>query len=269
MPDIATVLRIAAVRLNTAGVSDPAGDARRLLSRHVSGTLAAMMRDEISPIVEAQFEADIAEREKRRPVSHILGWREFWGRRFVVTQDVLDPRPDTETLIEAALRGPEPKRILDLGTGSGAILATLLAEWPQANGVATDISDAALSVARKNLTSHAPDRWMAIKSDWFKDVNGTFDLIVSNPPYITADAMQELEPEVTEYEPHLALSPGGDGLDAYRILARDFRNYLAPQGRALFEIGYDQGRSAAELFAPNRVEVLTDLNGKPRVLSLT
>nr|WP_245851489.1 peptide chain release factor N(5)-glutamine methyltransferase [Monaibacterium marinum] len=269
MPDIATILRAGAARLNAAGVPDPAGDARRLLSRHVTGTLAAMMRDEIAPVVAELFEADIAQREKRRPVSHILGWREFWGRRFVVTQDVLDPRPDTETLIEAALCGSIPTRILDLGTGSGAILATLLAEWPQATGVATDISDAALSVARENLASHAPNRWQAIRSDWFTDVTGTFDLIVSNPPYITAEAMKGLEPEVTEYEPHLALSPGGDGLDAYRILARDFRQFLAPHGRALFEIGYDQGDSAAGLFTPNRVEVLNDLNGKPRVLSVT
>ena len=268
VPDIAEVLRAAAQRLRKAGVDDPMGDARRLMARHVSGALAGMMRDELSASQADAFAQDIARREARQPVSHIVGYREFWGRRFIVTPDVLDPRPDTETLIEAALAGPEPKRILDLGTGSGAILATLLAEWPNAQGVATDISVSALGVARQNLEAHAPGRWQTVQSDWFSGVTGKYDLIVSNPPYITAEKMQTLAPEVVDHEPHLALTPGGDGLGAYRALATGFRQYLASNGAALFEIGYDQGDSAAYLFAPAIVTVLSDLNGKPRVLSV-
>ena len=264
MPDIATLLRNAVERLRHAGIDDPAGDARRLLTRHVAGSLAGMMRDEVSITVAEQFDRDISRRETREPVSHILGYREFWGRKFAVTSDVLDPRPDTETLIEVALQGAPPCRILDLGTGSGAILATLLAEFPAATGTATDISAAALDVARRNLTVHAPGRWQAVQSDWFAQVSGLFDLIVCNPPYITAAAMAELAPEVVEHEPHVALTPGGDGLDAYRTLARTYRDHLAQGGVALFEIGFDQGESAAKLFSPARVDLFRDLNGKAR-----
>ena len=269
MAEIGALLRAATARLADAGVDDPAGDARRLMARHVREPVSARLGDMLDPGAVTLFEADIAARAARRPVSHILGWRDFWGRRFEVSADVLDPRPDTETLIEAALAGPAPRRILDLGTGSGAILATLLAEWPGATGLATDLSEAALAVARRNLVTHAPGRWQAVRADWFDGIDGRFDLIVSNPPYIDAATVATLAPEVRQHEPHMALTPGGDGLDAYRAIAAGWRDRLEPGGRMLLEIGHDQGRSAADLFAPARVDLLHDIDGRPRVLAVT
>ncbi len=252
--------------LRAAGVPGAERDARRLLEDLAGGHLSARMADDVSePEV---YRTRIAARVRRQPVAQILGRRAFWGRDFEVTPDVLDPRPETETLIEAALAGPAPRRVLDLGTGSGAILATLLAEWPEATGVATDISAAARAVAERNLAIHAPGRFELVAADWFGGLTGSFDLIVSNPPYIAADEMARLSPDVQDWEPHLALSPGGDGLDAYRAISAGYGPHLAPGGRMLLEIGAEQGESAAALFAPTPVEVLPDLDGRARMLRI-
>ncbi len=237
------------------------------MQARVDGLLSARLADEASPVADA-FHADIDRRARREPVSHILGYREFWGRRFDVTPDVLDPRPETETLIACALDGPAPARVLDLGTGSGAILATLLAEWPNATGVATDLSDRALAVARRNLERHAPGRFQTVRADWFSGLSGRFDLIVSNPPYITEAAMEALSPEVREWEPHLALTPGGDGLAAYRAIAAGWDRHVAEGGRLLLEIGYDQGVSVPAIFSPYHSRVHRDLDGRPRVVEI-
>ncbi|MEL6587065.1 MAG: peptide chain release factor N(5)-glutamine methyltransferase, partial [Pseudomonadota bacterium] len=180
----------------------------------------------------------------------------------------LDPRPDTETLVEAALQAPFA-RVLDLGTGSGCILLSLLHERPHATGVGTDLSAKALAVAAQNADRvGVATRVTWRQSDWLAAVTGTFDLIVSNPPYITAAEMGGVAPEVLR-EPALALSPGGDGLDAYRAIARDAPNHLDAAGRLLVEIGPTQGGAVCALMAEaglRNIAVLPDLDGRDRVV---
>ena len=203
------------------------------------------------------------------PVSHILGGRWFYGRWFQVTPDVLDPRPETETLIQAALAA-RFDRVLDLGAGTGCILLTLLAERAGATGQGVDLSKAALDVARANRAALGLDDRAALsRSDWFDGVDGRFDLIVSNPPYISATEYAALMPEVRGHEPPLALTPGGDGLDAYRAIAAGARAHLEPGGRILVEIGPTQAAAVARLFHGAGLDVRrchTDLNDRDRVV---
>ncbi|MBV0912989.1 peptide chain release factor N(5)-glutamine methyltransferase [Anianabacter salinae] len=264
MTDAAAAIAAARARLAAAGVPDPATDARRLLA-HVTGRAVP---DSLTPDEAAAYAAAITRRAAREPVSHITGTRQFWRHSFHVTPDVLDPRPDTETLVAAAL-DLEWRSVLDLGTGSGAILLSLLAERGGATGTGTDVSAAALSVARGNAEALGlRGRAAFLKSDWWNGVTGPFDLIVSNPPYISGAEMQTLAPELA-FEPRLALTPGGDGLAAYRIIAARARGHLTPQGWLLVEIGHGQGQAVCGLFTSaglEMVEVRPDLNGKDRVV---
>ena len=265
-------LREGAARLSEAGID--VADARYLLS-HVMQVprdrLVLMGGESVSPEVAEKFETALVHRIARVPVSKITGTRNFWGRDFRVTKDVLDPRPETESLIAEALAGPVPSRLLDLGTGSGCIALTLLAEWPSARGVATDLSATALSVAQGNADRlGVSERVEFIRSDWFGNVRGVFDLVVSNPPYISDVEMADLSPEVLGHDPHMALTPGGDGLGPYRVLAREGQAYLSPKGRILCEIGWKQGQDVAALFGThgwNDVRVLPDMDGRDRVIS--
>jgi release factor glutamine methyltransferase len=269
----AALLRKAAERLAAAGVEGATRDARWLLA-HVLGVdrggLAATLEVPLSAPQEAAFEAAVAARAARQPVAQIIGWREFWGRRFRVTPDVLDPRGDTETLVALALKAPFTT-VLDLGTGSGAILLTLLAERPSARGTGTDVSEPALAVARANAEAlRVADRAALRLSDWFAGVTGRFDLIVSNPPYIALGEMAGLAPEVRDWEPRLALTDGGDGLAAYRAIAAGAAAHLAPGGRLLVETGAGQGSAVRELFEAAGLEDVachTDLGGLQRVVS--
>jgi release factor glutamine methyltransferase len=185
-----------------------------------------------------------------------------------VTSDVLDPRPETETLVAAALEEPFV-RVLDLGLGSGCILLTLLAERPGATGLGVDLSPAALEVAGRNAVRiGVSDRATLALSNWFQNVDGLFDLIVSNPPYIALAEMPGLQPEVRDWEPRLALTDEGDGLGAYRAILAGAASHLAPQGRLMVEIGPTQAEAVAEIgaahgFAPP--EVRRDLDGRARV----
>ncbi|MCF1709973.1 peptide chain release factor N(5)-glutamine methyltransferase [Tabrizicola sp. J26] len=268
----AEALRASIPRLQAEGIADAPRDARLLLA-HAAGIapdrLSLHLSDPLSPEAAARFAAAIDQRLARRPVSQITGQRLFWGRSFRVTSDTLDPRPETETLIATALEEPF-ERILDLGTGTGAILLSLLAERPEATGLAVDLSPAALDVAQDNarrldLSGRSEFR----VSDWFTAVDGTFDLIVSNPPYIAAAEMPALAPEVRDWEPHLALTPGGDGLDAYRAIAAEAPLHLRPGGRILVEIGPTQGEAVAALFSAAglaSVAILPDMDGRPRVV---
>ncbi|PTE23658.1 peptide chain release factor N(5)-glutamine methyltransferase [Cereibacter changlensis JA139] len=265
-------LRAAILRLAGAGIGEPARDARRLLAHalHIEpDRLTLHLQDLLAPEAAARFEAALAAREARQPVSQITGTRLFWGRSFRVTRDVLDPRPETETLIETALESPFAS-LLDLGTGSGAILLTLLAERPAARGLGTDLSPEALAVAESNAQALGlAGRARFQTADWFAGVEGQFDLIVSNPPYIAEAEMAGLSPEVRDWEPHLALTPGGDGLDAYRAIAAAAPAYLAPGGRLLVEIGPTQGRAVSALFAAaglSGLRVEADLDGRDRVV---
>ena len=272
---VAEALRAAAVRLTAAGVADATRDARRLMAEALgvspdrltlvsSDPMTREAADRLKPMVEARAE--------RHPVSHILGRRAFWGRDFTVTPDVLDPRPETEILIERALSGPPPRRLLDLGTGSGAILVTLLAEWPDGAGTGTDMSDAALAVAAGNARRHGvADRAGFRRADWFDGMDGQFDLIVSNPPYIPRAEIADLAPEVRLHEPATALSPGPEGLEACRRIAGGLARALAPGGRALIEIGAGQGDAARAVFeaaGAGPVVLHPDLDGRDRVVEI-
>lgn len=266
-------LRLAVPRLRAAGVEDPARDARLLLA-HAMGIAADRLMlhlpDPLTPAQETAFEAAISARAARQPVAQITGRRLFWGQWFTVTPDTLDPRPETEILVQLALERPFLK-MLDLGTGTGCILLSCLRNMPMARGLGVDLSTAALAVAEGNARALGlGDRARFLPSDWCSAVAGAFDLIVSNPPYIAADEMAALAPEVRDWEPALALTPGGDGLAAYRIIARDAPARLMPGGRLLVEIGPTQGPAVAALFTQAglaQVQVLSDLDGRDRVVS--
>ena len=218
----------------------------------------------------AEFEDLVRRRAAREPFSHIAGYRDFWTHRFKVTSDVLDPRPETETLVAQALAEPFLK-VLDLGTGSGCILISLLAEMPEAKGVGTDLSERAVLVAGENAKRiGVADRLVLPLSDWFEDVGGVFDLIVSNPPYIAADEMDALQPEVRDFEPRGALTDEADGLSAYRAIAAGAPDHLTPGGRLLVEIGPTQARDVCEIFqAAGLVDITvhSDLDGRDRVVA--
>jgi release factor glutamine methyltransferase len=216
------------------------------------------------------FETLVRRRAAREPFSHIAGYRDFWTHRFKVTPDVLDPRPETEVLVQAALAEPFTK-VLDLGTGSGCILISLLAEMPNAKGVGTDLSDRALLVAGENAERiGVADRLVLPVSDWFADTGGTYDLIVSNPPYIGAGEMAALQPEVRDHEPRSALTDEADGLSAYRAIAAGAPDHLTPGGRLLVEIGPTQARAVSEIFrAAGLADIVVhpDLDGRDRVVA--
>lgn len=270
----AAALVAATRRLAEAGVPDPGRDARRLFSHTIGvepGRLTLVLPEPVDGEKLAIFEALIERRAAREPVSHLTGSRAFYGRRFKVTRDVLDPRPETETLIEAALSEPFG-HVLDLGVGSGCILLTLLAEMPDARGIGVDVSEAACAVAREN--AHAlglDDRVHISVSDWMSRVEGVFDLVVSNPPYIARSEMADLAPEVRDWEPAGALTDGADGLSCYRAILDGATDVLAPGGRLVMELGAGQAEAVGTLavargFAP--IALIPDLDGRDRVIVL-
>ena len=256
--------------LRGSGVEDPGRDARLLLS-HALGIAQTrvnmILHDDLAPEAQARLEALVQIRATRVPMAQILGERLFWGRAFKVTSDTLDPRPETEILVAEALTQPF-SRMLDLGTGTGCMLVSCLVDCPGATGLGVDLSPAALDVARENAARHGAGADF-LQSDWFTAVEGVFDLIVSNPPYIAEGEMAGLSPEVRDHEPHLALTPGGDGLGPYRIIARAAPAHLTPGGRLLVEIGPTQGLAVAGFFAAAGlvgVRILPDLDGRDRVV---
>lgn len=258
--------------LAAAGIPSPEIDARLLLAEALNipaSQVILEMRQSMTAAEQALFEGMLARRLTREPMSHILGRRMFYGRNFRITSAVLDPRPETETLVELALSEPFTKA-LDLGTGSGCIALTLLAERPEAECVAVDLSEAALAVARDNAVAlGVTERLALLRSDWWQAVDGRFDLIVSNPPYIAEADYADLAPELS-FEPQLALTPGGDGLDAYRVIAAQALQFLVPTGRLIVEIGAAQAAAVTEIFAmQGLVDVQThnDLDGRDRVVS--
>ncbi|MEI4234033.1 peptide chain release factor N(5)-glutamine methyltransferase [Roseovarius sp. D22-M7] len=267
------VLVVATNRLAAVGIEGAGGDARALLAAAMDvprDRLTLHLGDTLDPAAGARFCAMIDRRAAYEPVAKILGQRAFWGRMFEVTADVLDPRPETECLIAAALDGPAPARLLDLGTGSGIIAVTLLAEWPDAQGVASDTSAAALEVAGRNAARHgvAP-RLDLRRADWLEGIEGQFDLIASNPPYITAAEMAGLAPEVRLHDPPAALGDGADGLTACRAIAAGAGAHLRPGGRILLEIGPTQGAAASALLSAagfTCLRILPDFDGRDRVV---
>lgn len=263
-------------RLKQAGFPTPELDAR-LLVRGVTGASEIEMIREPGAFITAAEEAVLASFEARRlagePVARILGRREFWGLEFAVTPAVLDPRPDSETLVAAALdllRGIEAPRILDLGTGSGCLLLAVLHERADARGLGVDISADALAVAQRNAVDLGlVPRAEFLQADWTAGVAGLFDLVISNPPYIASADIAALDRDVRDHDPRRALDGGADGLDAYRVLALALPPVLKPDGHAVIELGIGQAAAVAALFEAAgfaTTRTVADLAGVPRVL---
>lgn len=281
MTTLSDLHRSARARLIGAGISEAALDAR-VLVEDLTGTTRTdlMARPEmvIPADIVATLDAAVARRTAGEPVHRILGAREFYGLRLALSPDTLEPRPDTEALVELALPVVQAAcarsgacRILDLGTGTGAIALALVSAEPRARAVATDIAPGALATASQNADRLGlADRVEFVRSDWFASVIGTFDVIVSNPPYIASVAIETLSREVREHDPRRALDGGSDGLDPYQTIAQGVAAHLAPVGTVLVEIGAGQQRDVVALFGAAGLrpgDSRRDLGGHVRALS--
>ncbi|MDA9301730.1 peptide chain release factor N(5)-glutamine methyltransferase [Amylibacter sp.] len=217
------------------------------------------------------FQRLIKKRLKFQPISQIIGERYFWKNKFFINSDVLDPRPDTETLIEHTLSFGSFFNILDLGTGSGCIILSLLDEYNAAMGIGVDKSKKALNVAQKNAELlNLNDRVKFQLGNWCDGLDNKFDLIVSNPPYISEKEILGLSNDVISWEPRIALTPEGDGLGAYKNIINGVKNILIPNGRIIFEIGHAQGNEVSNLLKRNNfkeINIVKDINNKDRVIS--
>ncbi len=264
-------------RLGAAGIATADLDARLLVQKACDIDHAVLIAEgarHMQAHESAVIEGMLVRRLAHEPVSRILGAREFYGRRFVVTPDVLDPRPDTETLIDLVLEllpADKPARIADLGCGSGVIITSLLAERVLACGTAIDVSDAALAVTMENAGHlQVTDRLVCIRSNFLETAERQFDVIVSNPPYIPSDAIRGLAPEVRDHDPHLALDGGSDGLACYRSIAAGAGAALATGGFVGVEIGAGQGPDVTAIFASTEFNLIAqkqDLAGHIRALA--
>jgi release factor glutamine methyltransferase len=268
------LLKEAICRLRNSGIEDPAGDSRKLLAhalRISKKDLIMINQASITEEIKANFISFIELREDLKPVSQILGFRSFWGRDFYIDENVLDPRPETETIINQALKRKFNK-VLDLGTGSGIIIITLLLERQSSLGQAVDISNSALSVAAKNIKKfNLEDRVSIINSNWCEGVNEKFDLIVANPPYIDRSRSDQYDQSIISWEPEIALFSNKNGFGAYLAIAQQLRLVLKDTGVAIFEIGYDQALKVSRIFQNEgfRTSVFKDLSNKDRVIEVT
>ncbi len=264
--------------LAQGGVEDSRRDARTLLlaAAQIAHAELLLAPEERLDNESATRLLDYAARRlAREPISRILGARGFWTLDLMVAPDVLDPRADTETLVETTLSLVEdpaaPLRIVDLGSGSGAILCALLSELPQATGVAVDLSPAACAATRANLwRCGLSDRGHVMRGRWGSALAGGFDIIVSNPPYVRASELPDLDPEVRLHDPALALDGGADGLDCYREITSDLRRLLKPGGLVALEVGFDQAASVVELLRGQTLAIeciARDAAGHERVVA--
>ena len=260
-----------------AGLPDCDAEARDLVMAATGLSRAQMITEGtefISPEAFDRLQDYSARRLSGEPADNILGWREFYGRRFDISPDVLSPRQETEEVTAKALAqisAMQAPHILDLGTGSGAIITTILCERADAVGTAADISKAALDMAKKNAAAYGvTDRLTFLQSDWFDNIEGQFDLIISNPPYIDSAAMAQLPREVLAFDPQISLHGGEDGLTPYRIIAAQAGQHLKPGGVLVFEIGFDQGRSVPDILRRAgfiNAEMFRDIAGQPRIVT--
>ena len=270
-----TLRRAAEARLAAAGVDTPELDARLLVQHALNLSREQLLFDADKPVppdAAAKLHALVERRAAREPVSRILGERAFWSLELSLNADTLDPRPDTETIVEAALDAlPDrtaPLRILDLGTGTGCILLALLAELPNATGLGIDLSPKAVEAAAGNAArNELAGRARFQAGNWGDGLAEQFDLIVSNPPYIPSRDIPSLDPEVREHDPLRALDGGADGLDAYRAIAAQLPGLLAPRGIVALEVGAGQAADVAVLLEANGIgvtAVFRDLGGVER-----
>jgi release factor glutamine methyltransferase len=278
---IAEARRVVAARFRDAGLDSPELDARILVGHALGMDHTALVAAAAQPL-GANAAADIARLAARRlagePVARIVGTKEFWGLSFIVTPAVLVPRPETETVVELALtlvdqQGERTRalRIADLGTGSGALLLALLTELPNAGGIGTDIDAQALAVAQRNAARLGLAARVAfLRGDYASALQGPFDLIVSNPPYVASRDIEGLAPEVRDHDPPHALDGGADGLAAYRVIAADAPRLLGRGGRLVVEIGAGQQRDVEALFTKEGLAMTAcrhDLSGIVRALA--
>jgi len=273
----ADILQNAAERLRAAGVESPRREARLLLA-HVLGLRPEQIVSENFSLQGAQFrgrfEAAVVRRAQREPLAYIIGRREFWSLDFEVGPSVLIPRPESEIMVEEALkRFPKtdaPLRVADLGTGSGCLLLAFLSERTEAEGLGVDISEEALGIAKRNAARLGLEgRAQFLRNDWISGLSGTWEVIFINPPYIVEGELDGLEPEVSRYEPRTALDGGPDGLCAYRRIAASLRPRLAPEGRVFLEVGQGQAEPVERIFSEKGLNVegtVFDLAGIPRCL---
>ena len=280
MTTLSALLAEASTSLSQAGITDARLDAR-LLVEHFSGTTQrdAIARPDtaLSDATVAAVRQAIARRAAGEPVHRIIGFREFYGLKLFLSAETLEPRPDTETLVDAVLpllRQTAARagacRVLDLGTGTGAIALALLAQVPQATAVGVDISADALATAERNASENGlAGRFETLKSDWFAQISGRFDVIVSNPPYISTEELETLQREVLNHDPARALDGGADGLDAYRIISTQAAEHLADGGHVAVEIGHAQRHEVTLVFEAagwRLTEARQDFGGRDRVL---
>jgi release factor glutamine methyltransferase len=273
MTTLRAALAAGSAWLTSEGIDGGPRDARVLLAEAIGvpvGRLSIEPDRDLLPDEIERYQMFLDRRSCNEPVARILSRRKFWGREFCVASETLDPRPETETLIAAALELGPVTRFADLGTGTGIIAVTLLAEWPEATALAIDIDLACLSVAAANAARHGvAERLDCATSDWFGDVVGRFALIVSNPPYIAAHEMAALAPDVTRHDPHHALTDGADGLTAYRHITMAAPHHLEPGGTVMVEIGPTQGTAVSRLFRAAgliNLRILPDLDRRDRVV---
>jgi release factor glutamine methyltransferase len=276
---VGTALADAVARLGAAGISDARREARLLVAEALGWDAARVLGFPESAMTAAagkRLDELIARRSAREPVSRILGYREFWSLRFEISADTLDPRPDSETLIEAVLAALDDRerayRVLDFGTGSGCLLLALLSELPNATGTGVDLAEGALEVARRNAAVLGlGSRAQFVCGRWGDSLSSHWDVILANPPYIPSPALPTLTPEVVLYEPELALDGGMDGLEAYRALAPVMARLLAPTGIAALEVGAGQAPVVAAIMGRAGLAlraVRHDLSGVDRCLLL-
>lgn len=275
MTDIRTLLGEAQQRLALAGVEGPLRDARLLLQVAADVPIATQIaypERTVDGDAIALFEEFVARRADRQPVAHILGKREFWSLDFTVTPDTLVPRPDSETLVQAVLDRIENRKarlsLLDFGTGTGCLLLALLHELPNATGLGIDISPNALDVAIENAVQLGlRDRAQFRLRNWDRALTPSFDIVISNPPYIPTEEIPTLQPEVSTFEPPIALDGGPDGLDAYRRLAPAAARLVKAGGLVAFEVGMGQADSVIQIGHAARllhIATANDLAGVPR-----
>jgi release factor glutamine methyltransferase len=274
--NIATVLTKASEKLQAAGVVEPRREASSLLGfvlQQDSAYLIAHSDDQLAANQKMIFDACIKRRINREPQQYITGRTEFWRLEFEVTPNVLIPRPETEILVEAAiefLQSLDNPRFCEIGIGSGCISVSILHSVQNAKAIATDVSKAALQIAARNAAKHDIDERLDLReADLFDGINEQFDMIVSNPPYISDDEINHLQPEVRDYEPRTALDGGDDGLDIVRRVVADSRQFLRSGGVLLIEIGHDQAERVAKIFDKGvwqDVEFLRDLQNIDRIV---
>ena len=264
------VLADTAFKLSHSGIESAARDARVLTAYALEvpiSDLSLKINDKVSANIISKLEKLILRRINREPISKILGRREFWGRTFSINKNVLDPRGDTETLIDYVIEKPV-KTVLELGTGSGVIAVTLACAWKEVQVTAVDISEDALLLAQINAEKfNVENKIQFLKSDWFENVEGIFDMIISNPPYIGWVEQDKISAEVKKYDPEIALFAGYDGFDAYKKIIPSLSKFLNKEGLVVLEIGASQSSQVKDIMNSSGffdVEILKDLSGKER-----